>query len=402
MIPISLFLAFVLGYFLTQLFRVVNAVAGPPVVAEFALDAASFGFITSIYFLTYAAIQLPLGVLLDRYGPHRVEAVLLFIAAIGTAVFALSDSVTMLAVGRGLMGLGVSAGLMAAFKAYAALVPPERLPLINGIHMAAGSLGVLAGGLPLELAIEALGWRGAFMMLAGLAAFGAVALLFGVRNFPRSDKNDSLAEQIRGAGRVMASRPFLRIAPIATATQSSMMALQALWVGPYLREVAGYTSAQAATVVSLMGVAVIVGYALSAGVADRLMRRGVPVSTVMLGGCAMVFLVLGAIVLIDPAWCAPLWVAFALFGTFTALSYPVINRNFPVSLAGRVNAALNFLLFVGGFALQWAFGIVVARLTPGFGVEFAYDTALVCLMTLQACGFVWYALRRPPPQLAAG
>jgi predicted MFS family arabinose efflux permease len=403
MISVSLFLAFVLGYFLTQLFRVVNAVAGPAVSAELGLDVAEFGFVTSFYFLSYAAIQLPLGVLLDRYGPNRVEGTLLLIAAVGTTIFALSDSITTLTIGRLLMGLGVSSGLMAAFKAFSALVPPERLPLINGLHMAAGSLGVLAAGLPVELAIEAFGWRGFFIGLAGIAAFGSLVLLFGVRGIPATHGGESFGAMVRGAGKIIVSAPFIRIAPIAAATQSSMMALQALWVGPFLRDVAGFTPAYAATVVSLMGIAVIAGYGLSAFLGDRLVRRyGVPVSAVMLGGCLMVFTMQIGIILVDPALSAPFWIGFALFGTFTALSYPALGRYFPVAQTGRVNTSLNFLLFVGGFVLQWSFGVVVERLTPAWGLEAAYDGAFLSLVALQAAGYVWYAIRRPAaPSVAA-
>ncbi len=395
MIPASIFIAFVLGYFLTQLFRVVNAVAGPAVSGELGLDIATFGFVTSFYFLAYASIQLPLGVLLDRYGPNRVEGTLLLIAAVGTTIFALSDSVLMLTVGRALMGIGVSAGLMAAFKAFSAMVPPERLPLTNGLHMAAGSLGVLAGGLPVELAIEAFGWRGFFIGLAALTASVGVLLLFFVRGIPQSPRTETFGDLMRGAGRVMVSAPFIRIAPIAMAVQSAMMAMQALWVGPFLRDVAGYTPATAATILSGMGVAVIAGYALSAGVADRLVRRrGIPVSTVMLVGCALVCAMLTFVIVFDPALSAAFWIGFALFGTFTALSYPALSRHFPVSQAGRVNASLNFTLFVGGFLLQWSFGVVVDRLTPSMGIEGAFDVAIGALVALQLAAFAWYFLRR--------
>lgn len=395
MIPASVFIAFVLGYFLTQLFRVVNSVAGPYVSGELNLDLATFGFVTSFYFLAYASIQLPLGVLLDRYGPNRVEGTLLLIAAVGTAIFAMSDSVVMLTLGRALMGIGVSSGLMAAFKTFAAMVPPERLPLINGLHMAAGSLGVLAGGLPVELIIEAIGWRGFFLGLAGLTASVAV-ILFLIRGIPPSSRAENLGELIRGAGRVMVSAPFIQIAPISMAVQSSMMAMQALWVGPYLRDVSGYSPATAATIVSGMGVAVIAGYALSAGVADRLVRRyQIPVSTVMLCGCALVCAMLTSVIVFDPAISAIFWIGFSLFGTFTALSYPALSRNFPVSQAGRVNAALNFTLFVGGFVLQWSFGVIVDWLEPSLGTEGAFDAGIASLVALQLIAFAWYFWRRP-------
>jgi len=399
MISISLFLAFVLGYFLTQFFRVVNAVAGPAITSELGLDLASFGFVTSFYFLAYASIQLPLGVLLDRYGPNRVEGVLLLVATVGTVVFALSDSLTMLAIGRALMGFGVASGLMAAFKAYSALVPRDRLSLVNGLHMAAGSLGVLASGLPVEILIAAFGWRAFFIGLAGLTGFGAVVLLFGIRNFPQSAaRHETLGDLARGAWGVIVSAPFIRLAPIAVATQATMMALQALWVGPFLRDVAGFSPAKAASIVSMMGMAVIGGYALSAFVGDRLVRRrGVPVVSVMFGGCIMVFAMQLLIVSVSPASSAPFWIGFALFGTFTALSYPALGRHFAVEQTGRVNASLNFLLFAGGFFFQWTFGVVVERLTPALGLELAFDAALWILIALQASGYLWYVVRRPSP-----
>jgi hypothetical protein len=162
-----------------------------------------------------------------------------------------------------------------------------------------------------------------------------------------------------------------------------------------LRDIADFTPTRAAAIVSFMGVSVICGYALSAFVGDRLVRRrGVPVVHVMLGGCVLVFAMQLAIVLIPPAFSAPFWIGFALFGTFTALSYPALGRHFAVEQTGRVNASLNFLLFAGGFVFQWTFGVVVERLTPSLGFEQAYDAALWLLIALQAAGYVWYALRR--------
>ena len=114
LIPLRVLLPFVFGYFLSYLFRVVNAVAGPALADEIGLDAGDLGLLTSIYFLTFAAFQLPLGVLLDRYGPRLVEAVLLVFAAAGAGLFAIAGDLTSLMVGRGLIGLGVSACLMAA------------------------------------------------------------------------------------------------------------------------------------------------------------------------------------------------------------------------------------------------------------------------------------------------
>jgi MFS family permease len=395
MIPVRLFLAFAFGYFLTHVFRVVNAVAGPEISAEVGIATAELGFLTSVYFLAFAAFQLPLGILLDRYGPNRVQGALLVVAAIGATLFALADDLATLSAGRALIGLGVSAGLMAAFKAYSARLPAEKLPLANGLHMAAGSLGVLAGGLPVELAMDALGWRGLFLGLAVLSLAAAAVLFFGVRDGGIGKGAESFRALIAGVGHVLAAPAFIRLAPLSVAVQASGLALIALWVGPWLREVAGYAPDGAATIVSLMGVGMIVGYALCAITTNRLVASGVPLARIMIAGYLIYFAILPVIILIDPAWAAPVWLVFALCMSFGPLSYPVLGALFSGALTGRVHTALNFLVFVTAFALQWAFGVVVEVLTPSLGVDGAYDAALWALVGLQAASFVWYVVKAP-------
>ena len=137
----KLLLPFAFGYFLSFLYRVVNVAIAPDLVQEFGLDANQMGLISSAYLLTFALCQLPLGLLLDRYESRKVSAALLLIAAMGALVFASADSALGLLIGRGLIGIGVSACLMAAFTAYANLLPSEKLPLVNGLQLMAGGLG---------------------------------------------------------------------------------------------------------------------------------------------------------------------------------------------------------------------------------------------------------------------
>jgi predicted MFS family arabinose efflux permease len=395
MIPVSLFLAFAFGYFLTHLFRVVNAVAGPAISADLGIDIAALGFLTSVYFLAFASTQLPLGLLLDRYGPSRVQAVFLLFAAVGAVVFALGADLATLTIGRALIGLGVSAGLMAAFKAYSVRLPLEKQALANGLHMAAGSLGVLAGGLPVELAMQAIGWRGVFLCLAALSLVAAAILFFGVRDASAATKSDSFGSLIAGVGSVAVSPIFIRLAPLSVATQASGLAMIALWIGPWLRDVAGYAPDTAATILSFVGAAMIAGYVFCGFVSNRLVVRGLPLSTVMIVGYLVFFATQPIAILIDPRWSAGIWIVFAIFISFGTLSYPVLGALFPPSLTGRVHTALNFLVFVAAFALQWVFGVIVQELKPMIGVESAYDTALSALIILQGAGYVWYFVKRP-------
>lgn len=395
MIPISLFLAFAFGYFLTHLFRVVNAVVGPAISSEIGIDIAGLGFLTSAYFLAFSATQLPLGILLDRYAANRVQAIFLIATAVGAVVFAFGDSITMLTIGRALIGLGVSSGLMSAFKAYSVVLPPERLPLVNSLHMAAGSLGVLAGGLPVEMAMQALGWRNVFLVLAVLSLIAAAVLFFGVRQLSGHRGSDSLGAAMAGIGKVVVSPPFIRLAPLSVATQATGLALIALWIGPWLRDVAGFSADKAAMILSSVGITMIVGYVMCGVLSNRLVARGVPLATVMVGGYLVFFATLPMIVVMNPSWGVPVWIVFAIFVSFGTLSYPVLGAYFPRELTGRVHTALNFLVFISAFALQWAVGVVVEALSPSLGMNRAYDVALLGLVALQAIGYVWYYLKRP-------
>ena len=114
---LRVFLPFVFGYYIAYLFRTINAVMAAPLATELGLGADDLGLLTSVYFLTFAAAQIPIGILLDRYGPRRVQSVLLAIAAIGSALFAVSDHFWMLLVGRALIGLGVASAMTAGLKA---------------------------------------------------------------------------------------------------------------------------------------------------------------------------------------------------------------------------------------------------------------------------------------------
>src|SRR3990170_6784086 len=156
---------FAAGYFLSFFFRNVNAVISKDLAGEFSLSPSDLGFLTSMYLLAFAAFQLPLGVLLDRYGPRRVVAALLCVAASGALIFALARDLTMLSVGRALIGLGVSAGLMGAIKAFTLWFPLSRLATLNGLYLAAGGIGGLAAAAPAEGLIGPFGWRALFFGL---------------------------------------------------------------------------------------------------------------------------------------------------------------------------------------------------------------------------------------------
>src|ERR1700682_107861 len=147
-----------------------------PLATELGLGADDLGLLTSIYFLTFAAAQIPIGILLDRYGPRRVQSVLLLVAAGGSGLFAVSHHFWMLLVGRALIGLGVASAMTAGLKALVLWFPGDRVPLLNGLMVMLGALGAVTAKLPADLLLDWIGWRGGFGLLAGLTVASAVMI----------------------------------------------------------------------------------------------------------------------------------------------------------------------------------------------------------------------------------
>jgi MFS family permease len=386
--------AFAFGYFLSYIFRVVNAVAGPGIVDELGIDAGQLGLLTSVYFLTFAAAQLPLGIALDRYGPRRVEATLLLVAACGAVVFALAGGLPGLILGRGLIGLGVSAGLMAAFKAYSMTVEHDRLPVVNGIHLAAGGLGALTGGAPAELAIDLLGWRGLFILLAFLSLAGAALIaMFGPR-WRGTSAQETLAGQSRAVGAILMDRRFLLVAAFCVPSQATALAVQGLWAGPWLRDVQGLHPGAAAGVLSLMALAMIAGFLLLGGAATRAAKAGFPLLHSAIAGM-IAFMAAQAALIVLPVAAGPfVWCAYAFFATSGILLFPALTARYPRELAGRVNTALNFLVFTSSFAIQWLVGVAIDGLSPTLGLDGAFDTVFGFLLAAQAIGLMVLLLHR--------
>src|ERR1700674_3881682 len=179
------FMPFAAGYYLSYLFRVINAVVAKPLTDEMWLDAGQLGLLTAVYFLTFAAIQLPLGVALDRFGPRRVQTGLLMFAAVGALAFAEAPNYPTLVLGRGLIGLGVAGALMAGLKAIAEWFPRDRLALVNGIFIALGAAGAITATAPVEWMLTWTDWRGLFLMLSAVTAVTSILIFMVVLDPPR-------------------------------------------------------------------------------------------------------------------------------------------------------------------------------------------------------------------------
>ncbi|WP_420393272.1 MFS transporter [Acuticoccus sp.] len=383
-LALRVFLPFAFAYLLAYLMRVVNAVAGAPLTAEFGLSPADLGLLTSVYFVGFAVMQIPFGVLMDRYGPRRVEALALLFAAAGCVLFALAAASPHLLLGRFLMGLGASMSLMAPMTAYRSWFTPERRALVIGLHMAFGGLGSAIAGGPAEALIDAVGWRGMFLVLSGGIVVAALTIALVVPRQREPQAAVRILALTREVASVLRSPALWRVAPLSATVQVGMLAVVGLWAGPWLREVAGMTDDVAAGWLSAAGIGLVAGFLFYGALFARVERTGHATTAFVVGSLVTVAFPL-VLIVVPPSYSGIVWILYAAVGSVGVHSYNIATSAFPAAMAGRVNTALNFVVFVAAFLGQWGFGVVLAAY-PGERGQATYEgfqAAFLLLIAIQ-------------------
>ena len=385
------FLPFVAGYYLSYLFRTVNALISARLVSDLGLGAADLGFLTSVYFLSFAAMQLPLGILLDRYGPRRVQSILLLVAAVGAALFGAAEGFWLLLLARALIGLGVAGALVAGLKAIVLWFPKERMPLVNGCFIMLGALGAISATIPAEVIASWLGWRGLFELLALLTAGSAIAIFLLVPDRPRASQNPTSDAGVNLRA-IYADPRFWQLAPLSATCIGTAWALQGLWAAPWLADVEKFDYPFIVRHLFVMAAALSTGALVLGIIADRLRRRGVRPDSVLAVVATIFIFVQAALVLRFPFSTYLTWAVVGCVGASTVLSFTMLAEYFPAEAAGRANGALNLLHIGGAFILQYSIGLIIERWAnvAGHYPPIAYKTAFAFAALLQITALIWF------------
>lgn len=405
LVPVVL-LPFAAGFYLSYLFRTINAVIADRLTHELGLGPSTIGLLTSAYFLAMAAAQVPVGIWLDRHGPRRVQSVCLLVAAAGASLFAISHGMIGLLVGRALIGFGVGTALMSGIKAIMLWFPRDRQATMNGWLLLLGALGAVTATAPAEAIVDAIGWRpmmGALALLSlGLAA--VMALIVPDRPRLRSP-HQSVWRSMR---RIVLDPRFQRVAPLSALIIGTAWSLQSLWAAAWMAKVDGLDRQSVVRHLLVMALALgIGGLALGSGT-DRL-RRHERSPEILFVGIALISLA-AQLALIGglPVPSYLTWSIIGIVGAGTVVSYAVLSEHFPKELSGQANGVLNLLHVSTAFAFQAGIGIIVEwwpHATSSAPAE-AYRAALDIVAGLQLTALAWFAVSsarmRPAVYEAAG
>ncbi|MBE0473328.1 MFS transporter [Rhodoferax sp.] len=392
---VVVFVAFAFAYFLSSLIRAITATLSPTLTQEFALDAQALGLLAGAYFFGFAATQLPLGAWLDRHGPKKVILYFLLVAVLGCVAFAMSGSFTGLLLARVLTGVGVSACLMAPLTGYRRWFVPSSQMRANSWMLMTGSFGMVASTLPVQWLLPLVGWRALFWALAALVALAMLLIAWQVPQWQTVATSGSDSAVAKPSYAEVWRHPYFRkMAPMAFFIYGGLIAMQTLWVTPWMIRVAGFTPLQAATGLFGLNMAML-GTFFAWGMAfPWLARRGYSSDRLIAFGLPVSFILLASIIALGSsigAWAGVAWALYCMSCTFVSLAQPAVAMAFPPNLAGRALSSYNLLLFAGVFAVQWGIGLAIDGFQAlGRTEETAFQAAMTIYLLCTIASYVFF------------
>ena len=390
---ITVFFVFAFGYFLSCLLRAITATLSPILTLEFELLAADLGLLAGGYFLGFACMQIPLGYLLDKFGPKKIVSSFLLIALIGTTSFALAQSFSGLLISRILIGVGVSACLMAPLTGYRIWFAENQQQRANSWMLMIASLGFLSSTLPVQLLLPSFGWRWIFV---GISILILISIFLMLAFIPKWDHQIKTRENSLKSGSladVWKDRFFISVIPMGLFNYGGLMAIQTLWAGPWMTRVAGYTPLESATGLFWINVTMLVSFFLWGYFLPRITNSGFSALKILKLGLAISFLVMLSIIILGSKAGAFYITLFILSSIFLSVTQPAVGLSFPSYLAGKALTSFNLLIFLGTFIMQWLMGLVIDVVKNfGYSEISGFKSAFSVFLILSLISYIFFLI----------
>lgn len=380
----------VLGYLLSQFYRAFLAVLAGPLAQDLGITPDDLALSSGLWFLVFAAAQIPLGMALDQVGPRRTTALMLGLGGTGgAALFALAQNATHIHLAMMALGVGCAPVLMASYYIFARTFPAALFATLAGAVIGIGSLGNILGAWPLAWASEVYGWRAALWVMAVITALVAAVLWFVIPDPPRADAPQGQKPRLRDVLRI---RALWWMMPLLFVNYAPAAGLRGLWAGPYLTDLYSVGAHVVGQITLIMALAMIAGN-FAYGPLDRLLGTR---KWVILGGNLCGAAALGVLAF------APgmgLWASAALLAAvgFFGASFPMLmahGRSFiPPHLTGRGVTLIN-LFSIGGVGLLQVASGHVHRLAGGDNGAYSLLFGFFAMLMLAGCAVYLFATDR--------
>ena len=390
---ITIFLVFALGYYISNLLRAITATISPNLISEFDLSAGDLGLLGGGYFLGFAAVQIPLGYLLDNKGPKKIVSYFLLIAVLGMISFSLSENFITLLISRILIGIGVGACLMGPLTAYRIWYQDETQQRANSWMLMVGAIGMLSSSLPVQFFLPIIGWRMIFITLALLTIFCIILIIFFIPNWNKaniqsnSNDNGSLKE-------IWNNDFFKSLVPMGFFNYGGLFAIQTLWAGPWMVKVSGYTPEQSANGLFIIYLSLLISFLSWGYLVPKISKNVSDAIKLLKFGAPLNLIVLAFIIYLGPKAGAYHWAFFAVSSVFLSLTQPAVGMAFSLSNAGKALTSFNLLLFVGAFVLQWVIGILIDySMSLGFSEIIGFKVAMMFFLITSFFSYLFFLIK---------
>ena len=389
---ISAYIVFLLAasfYLYEFVLQVAPSVMAESMMKTFQVSAAGFGIVSAFYFYAYAPMQLPAGLLFDRYGPRKLMTSALVLCAIGSFFFASTDSLFTASLGRFLIGIASAFSFIGVLVLVSRWFPPQQFALLAGIAQLMSSIGAIFGEMPLATLIEHVGWRQASFILAFIGLGLAVLTWFIIRDYPHQSTQTRPQRQFKEEWHRLLSvcrRSYTWIIGAYSFTIWTPIAVfAALWGVPYLQQKYQVSVIVASGLCSMIWVGIGVGSPLLGWLSDRCYNRRLAL------GISSVFGLIATLILLYMPNVSIGWMYLVLFmygfgAGGQTVSFAVVKDNNPPELVGTASGFNNLSVLLGGAIFQPLVGIILRNSmgwylvndVPVYTVE-SYNRALVIL-----------------------
>jgi sugar phosphate permease len=391
-------------FFLSQFYRTSNAVIAPELIRDLSLNTEELGLLSASFFYGFALTQIPISVLLDKVGPRLMMTVLSLMGVVGAILFSIADSLGLGLIGRVLLGIGMACNLMGTFKLLTEWFEPFIFATLSGLVVSIGTFGNMVSATPLVMIVEQMGWRHSFQLIAAINLILTLTLFMVVRDRPARSTippangapSISLRQAFSNLALLFKKKDYWIISWATFVRYGTFAAFQALWAGPFLIEVMGYSAIRTGNLILLMNVGLIIGGPLWGALSDRVFksRKGLIVF------CLLVMALISFVLVTISAETGLLTISliFFTFGLVSSggmLMYPHIKDLMPHEMSGAAMTGINFFNMLGPAIFLQGLGILMQHLYPDASRgPAAFDASFVlCLICLVSVMILYFFTR---------